>query len=488
VIAAELVSRGATSASTKAELATQPRSRDRAPWVGLAIGVVILVGIALGSVPLQLAGSVAAFGAALVSPFAGLATLAFMVSLKSPPAIAAPGFNTLLVIAILIGYVYRLPIDRPRLRPSAPILLLLGYILYVAVQQLPAFLAGYADDTSHHIGYLFIQLATLVTLAVAATLVLRGRNHVPFLAAGLLGALIAAVLAIAVYVLPVGSVGSLVDYPDATVRVVGPFGDPNYFGLFQATAIAACGGAFVLARSSRIRFVLAAVAVILLIGMAIALSRAALLALAIGLIAMAFTRGRRIGFLTIGLLAALAITAYPLFLVQRLTADAGALSVAQASVGLQRSDASRLAAALVGPQMWATSPIFGIGFGEYPLTTSRFIGYSIESHNWYMNILAEQGLVGVALWIPMLAATALRVVRLEPIARTIGVAVFVTYVVGSTFLEPPLSVQTSAFAVIVTIAALVGDWSRLPGRAHPQELPLDEPEPPVAARSVAAHS
>jgi len=42
--------------------------------------------------------------------------------------------------------------------------------------------------------------------------------------------------------------------------------------------------------------------------------------------------------------------------------------------------------------------------------------------------------------------------------------------------------------VIVTIAALVGDWSRLAGRAHPQELPLDEPEPPVAVRSVAANS
>jgi O-antigen ligase len=460
--------------------------------LGLAIGALILGGIALGSGPIQLAGSIGAFVAALVSPVTGLIVLAFMAPLKSPPAIPAPGFNTLLVFAILLGFVYRLPIDRPRLRPSLPVVLLLGFLLYAAAQQLPALTAGYADDTSHHIGYLFIQLATLITLTITAALVLRQRDPVPVLAAGLLGALIAAVLAIAVFVLPAGSVRNLVDYPDAIVRVVGPFGDPNYFGLFQATAIAACAGGIVIARSFSIRILLAVTALVLAASMAISLSRAALIALAAGLVVLAFARGRWAGFATIGVLAVLALVAYPLFLQERLTADAGALSVAQASIGLQRSDASRLAAALVGPQMWVTSPIFGIGFGEYPLTTSRFIGYSIESHNWYMNILAEQGLVGVALWMPMLAGAAVRLVHLGSTARTVGVAVFVTYVVGSAFLQPPLSVQTSAFAVILVAAALVGDWRRLPGRPGPAARPIEEEERPpsigVSDRALAAAS
>jgi hypothetical protein len=283
-------------------------------------------------------------------------------------------------------------------------------------------------------------------------------------------------------------VGNLVDYPGATVRVVGPFGDPNYYGLFQATAIAACAGVALITRSRAIRLTLVGVAILLAGGMAIALSRAALVALAAGLIAVAFTRGRRPGFATLAALVVLGLVVYPLFLEQRLTADAGALSVAQASVGLQRSDASRLAAALVGPQMWATSPILGIGFGEYPLNTARFIGYSIESHNWYMNVLAEQGLVGVVLWITMLAATAIKVMRLAPSARSVGVAVFVTYVIGSTFLQPPLSVQTSAFAVIVVVAALVGDWSRLPGlaRSDTRRAEEDVRQPPL--RSVRAPS
>jgi hypothetical protein len=488
VIAAKIAGGRTISAPAATEAAEPARSGDRAPWLALPIGAVIVAGIGLSNGPVQIAGSVAALVGALLSPVMGLAVLAFMTPLKSPHAIPAPGLNTLLVMAIVLGSVYRLPIDRPRLRPSLPVLLLLGFILYATVQQLPALAGGYADDTSHHVGYLFIQLATLVTLAVAATLVLRDRDPLPFLAAGILGACIGAVLAIAVYVLPPGSVTNLVDYPNATVRVVGPFGDPNYYGLFQATGIAACAGAFAITRSSRLRLLLAATGLLLLSGMAIALSRAALIALAAGLVALAFTRGRRLGFAMVGIVAVLALVVYPLFLEQRLTADAGARSVAEATIGLQRSDASRLAAALVGPQMWATSPIFGIGFGEYPLTTSRFIGYSIESHNWYMNILAEQGLVGVALWIPMLAATALKLIRLEPIARTIGGAVFVTYVVGSTFLEPPLSVQTSAFAVIVIVAALVGDWSHLARRGWRQELPLDKPEPSVAAPSAGALS
>ena len=435
---------------------------DRALLLGLSICAAIVAGIALVSGPLQIAASLVAFASALVSPVTGLIVLAFMAGVKSPFAVPAPGFNTLLVLTILLGCIYRLPIERPSLRPSLPVLLLLGFLLYASAQQVPAFLAGYTDSTSHHIGYLFIQLATLTGVAIAAALVLRNRSPVPFLIAGLLGALMAAVLAIGVVVLPAGSVGNLVDYPDAVSRPVGPFGDPNYFSLFEATAIAACIGGAMITRSFRVRLLLLGVALLLGIAMAIALSRAALLALGAGLVVLAFMRSRRAGFTTLAAIAVLALVVYPLFLAQRLAADAGALSVAQQSIGLQRSDASRIAAALVGPQMWASSPILGIGFGEYPLTTARFIGYSIESHNWYMNILAEQGLVGIALWIPMLAAVGVRLARLGPAAKSVGVAVFATYVVGSAFLEPPLSVQTSTFAAVAVVAALVGDWSRLP--------------------------
>ena len=107
---------------------------------------------------------------------------------------------------------------------------------------------------------------------------------------------------------------NLVDVSDATARVVGPFGDPNYFGLFQATAIAACLAAIVVIRSGKLRLLLAVVAIVLGIAFSIALSRGALLALAAGVLALAFTRSRRAGLLAIGALAIFALVVYPLFL------------------------------------------------------------------------------------------------------------------------------------------------------------------------------
>jgi O-antigen ligase len=456
-----------------------PPSVYRPLLQGLPICAVILVGMALGSGAMATAGAVGAWAAAIISPPAGLVILAFMTPLKSP-ALAAPGFNTFLVGAILLGCAYRLPIDRPRIRPSPALLLLLAFTLYVAVQQLPELLAGYPGPVSHHIGYLFIQFATLAGIAVAAAFVMSGRAVEPFLAAGILGALTAASLAVAVFVLPTGWVANLVVRPEAAARVVGPFGDPNYYGLMQATAAAACLALIPIARSTTARLLLVATLVVIGISFSIALSRAALVALAAGFLVLAFTRSRRSGLLAIGGLAAFVLVVYPVYMQLRLLADAGALTVVQASVGLERSDASRIAAALAGPQLFATSPVFGIGFGQYPLMSGRYTGYPIESHNWYMNVLAEQGLVGVLLWVPMLAAITLALVRAKTPAKSVGLAVFVTYAVGSAFLQPPYSVQTSAFAVIVVVSALAGSWSRLAATGGPA-LP-----PPSGTRSGAS--
>ena len=441
--------------------------------VALPICALILLGMTLGSGPLTLGGALIALATPFVSPPAGLAILAFMTPLKSPPGIPAPGFNTLMVGAILLGTVYRLPIDRPTLRPGLPLLLLLAFNLYIGVQQLPELVAGYPGPFGHHVGYLFIQLSTLVAIAVAAALVLRGRPVAPFVLAGLLGALVAAGLAIGVSVLPAGALANLIGRPDAITREVGSFGDPNYFGLFQATAISACLALIVIARQPTLRRLLTVMAIALGIALTISLSRAALLALGTGIVALAFTRSRRTGGAATAALAILALVAYPLYLEWRLAADAGVLTRAQQAIVLQGSDASRLAAALAGPQIFATSPILGVGFGHYPLLSGRFVGYPIESHNWYMNVLAEQGLVGIVLWIGMLGGIAHRLVRSAAAERSVGLAVLVTYAVGSVFLQPPLSVQTSAFAVIIVVAALIGDWSRLSGIAREEIQPLE---------------
>ncbi len=179
------------------------RSSEYLPLVAaLPICAAILAGMTVGNGALTVGGAVAAFVAGLLWPPAGLAVLAVMVPLKSPAVIPAPGFNSVLVGAILLGCVYRLPIDRPSLRPSLPLLLMLAFVFYIAVQQVPDALAGYTGPDSRRIGYLFIQLATLAGVALAAASVLRSGSPAPFIAAGLIGGLIAASLAIAVSALP----------------------------------------------------------------------------------------------------------------------------------------------------------------------------------------------------------------------------------------------------------------------------------------------
>ena len=434
-------------------------SEYRPLLAALPIAAAIVAGMALDLAPLMTGGALVAFVAAIVSPPTGLAIVALMAPLKSPLVIPSPGFNTVLVGATLLGCVYRLPIDRPTLRASAPLMLLLGFVLYVSVQQMPELLSGYSGTDGHLVGYLFEQVLTLAGLVVAAAYVLKGRTPGPFVGAGLLSAFIAAVLAIATSSnLATDPLGNLFGVSDANARVVGPFGDPNYFGLFEATAIAAALAWMVVARSLPLRLLLLGTSAVLALSLTVALSRGALVALSAGFVSLAFTRSRRAGLLAIGVVVVLAAFAYPLFVQWRVAADTGGLSV-QAYAGLAESDQARVAAALAGPQLFASAPLFGIGFGHYSLMSAPYVGFPIESHNWYVNVLAEQGIVGIALWIAMLSAVAAALHRAARSARSVGYAVLVTYMVGSAFLEPPNSVQTSAFAVIVIVAALAGDWA-----------------------------
>ena len=438
------------------------RSSELRPLLAaIPVGAAIMAGMALNLAPLMLGAALAACVAAVVSPPVGLAIVALMAPLKPPPVIPAPGFNAVLIGATLLGCVYRLPIDRPVLRRSAPLLLLLGFVFYVFVQQLPEMLTGYSGTEGHLVGYLFGQVLTLAGLVVTAAYVLKGRTPEPFLGAALLSAFVAACVALATYGHPAtGALGNLVGVSDAIARVVGPFGDPNYFGLFQATAIAAALGWMVVARSSRLRWLLLGTSIVLALAYATTLSRGAAVALLAGLLALAFTRSRRAGFIAIGVVIVLAAVLYPLFVQLRVTVDTGGPS-AQGYAGLALSDQARIAAGLAGPQLFASAPLFGIGFGHYSLMSARYVGFAIESHDWYVNVLAEQGIVGIALWFPMLAAVVVALHRTSRSARSVGSAVLVTYLVGSAFLEPPNSVQTSAFAVIVIVMALVGNWANV---------------------------
>jgi len=444
----------------------------------LVIGGTILTGMALEFAPLTTIAALAAIAVALVSPAVGLALIAFMGPLQPPLVIPAPGFNALLVGAAVLGCVYRLPIDRPRIRLTAPILLLIGFVLYVAVQQTPEMVAGFTGSVGYLSYSLFRELLTGFGTVLVAAYVLPRRSPFPFLGIVLGSSILAAVLAILTVNSPVVGppIAGLLTHSVIANRGIGPFGNPNSFGLFEAIATVTAVGLMFGARSVRLRWVLLGASVVLGIGVALSLSRGAVIALAAGLACLAFSRARaRIAVgIVAGLLAA-GLILFPIFVDWRLSIQASSTSA------LTQSDAGREGALLAGPQLFMTSPLFGIGWGHYLDMSAEFTGpgNSINAHNWYVSVLAEQGTVGIVLTTMLLVALVAALRTRPRFPRSVGFGALGAYAVGSLYIEAPTSFQTSVLAILVIVAALVSDWTTPPreGRSTAdEEVPVPDNE------------
>jgi O-antigen ligase len=445
----------------------------------LVIGGAIVAGMALQFAPLTIVAALAAIVVALVAPAVGLALIAFMGPLQPPLVIPAPGFNAILVGAAVLGCVYRLPIDRPRISLTAPMLLLIAFVLYVAVQQTPEMVAGYTGPVGYLSYSVFRELLTGFGTVLVAAYVLPRRSPFPFLAIVLGSAILATVLAILTVNSPVVGpplAGLLTHTADAN-RGIGPFGNPNYFGVFEAIGIVTAVGLMFGTRSVRLRWVLLAASVVLGIGVALSLSRGAIIALAAGLACLAFSRARaRIAVgIAAGLLVA-GVVLFPIFLDWRLSITDGSDSAASYSA-LAQSDAGRQGAVLAGPQLFLTSPLFGIGWGHYSEMSVQFTGpgNSIVAHNWYMSVLAEQGTVGIVLTTMLLVALVAALRTRPRFPRSVGFGALGAYAVGSLFLEAPTTFETSVLPILVIVAALASDWTTPPPAARPADEEVTAP-------------
>jgi O-antigen ligase len=439
----------------------------------MVIGGAIVAGMALEFAPLTIIAALAAIVVALVAPAVGLALIAFMGPLQPPLVIPAPGFNALLVGAAVLGCVYRLPIDRPRMSLTAPMLLLIGFVLYVAVQQTPEMVAGYTGSAAYRSYSLFRELVTGFGTVLVAAYVLPRRSPFPFLAIVLGSAILAAVLAIlTVDGSAVGPpIAGLLTHSVVANRGIGPFGNANYFGMFEAIAIVTAVALMFDTRSVRLRWVLLAASVVFGIGVALSLSRGAIIALAAGLACLAFSRARaRIAVgIAAGLLAA-GVVLFPIFVDWRLSIQTSSYSA------LSQSDAGREAAVLAGLQLWMMSPLFGIGWGQYTEMSAQFTGpgNSINAHNWYVSVLAEQGVVGFVLTTMLLVALVAALRTRPRFPRSVGFGALGAYAVGVLYLEAPTTFETSVLPILVIVAALASDWTTPPRAGRP---PADEVEP-----------
>lgn len=457
-----------TQAGTSAPVG---RYNDLLIAVPVAVGIVIAM--ALGSSQLTTLVTVTALGTALVAPHVGLAILAYMAPLVPPSIIPAPGFDSALVAAILLGCLYRLPIDRPQLRIGLSVGLMIAFVLYVTVQQLPELSTGYGNAADHAVGYLYLQLMTGFGAILAAIWVLRGRSPFPVLAMAIAGAVTAALIALVIYFVP-ASAGALVNVSGVTLdpaRAVGTFSNPNFMGGMAAVSMTAATSLMAGAKSRRIRGLLLACAVILGGAVIVTLSRGALITAIAGLVAVGLTQSRRTAIMVVvvGLVGVFII--YPAFVNWRLTNILGSASAAAVQVTAQ-SDLGRLTGALAGISLFLSSPLVGVGFGHFFATAVQIPGVSNSAHNWYTYVLGEQGVVGALLFVSVLASLAPRLRSLPSRPRSLGVSVLAAFATACLFLEVPTSFQTFAIPAICIVAALVGQWPLAPDRDAEDGAPM----------------
>jgi O-antigen ligase len=447
---------------------------------GAAFSGAIVVTMALGAGQLTLLASLAAIAAGLVSPALGVVILAFMGPLKSPAIVPAPGFNALLVGAVLIGCVYRLPFDRPRLRVSLPLLLTLVFTLYIFAQQLPEMLGGWQGEFGHLVGFQFVQLLTCVGALIATGIVVQDKRPWPFVTALVISATLVGLLAIETFnhPIPVGPIAYLVELSNDTARTVGPFGNPNYLGQYLASA-AALGIALLAVGPGRLpRIALIACVTVMAVGLATSLSRGGVVALFAGLMVLAFAKSRRVGIALVVVGLPVALLAYGALSDQR--AVGSAPPGASGYEALNENTDGRLSVVLEGPSLFATSPIFGIGYGQYRFQNDQ----QLVAHNWYASVLAEEGLIGIVTWSLLLLTVAMALRSRPPNARIVGFAVFGTVVVGMLFLELPTSFQASTLPAIALAVVLAANW--LPPAVRDAGAPEPSSTRPPSAIPVAS--
>jgi putative inorganic carbon (HCO3(-)) transporter len=187
-------------------------------------------------------------------------------------------------------------------------------------------------------------------------------------------------------------------------RIGGPFGDPNFFGQLLVVAIALALALMTTTPSRRVRAASFASAVVCGITVFLTYSRGALIALGVVVAVWLWSNKRRglvVGCLVAGALAiALLPGAYGSRLSQVTSIIPGLSNPAQTTDPALRGRESAL---IVGTRMFADHPVVGVGAANFPVHYLSYAtsvglvvsGQQLSPHNLYMEVAAEQGVVGV---------------------------------------------------------------------------------------------
>ena len=202
------------------------------------------------------------------------------------------------------------------------------------------------------------------------------------------------------------------------IRVLGTFGQPNPYSGYLNFALLPALALVIFGRDVRERWVAGAASVLLLGAQALASSRGGLIGLVAGLAVLAVVgwRKERLAALAVGIGAPLLIVASFAQLIPARLTD-GLLQqfrLNDVSVNGQINDSNfstmeRLAHWLAGLRMFQAHPLLGVGAGNYD-TAYPFYGDVRwpeglgQAHNYYINVAAETGIIGLLAFLALVVA------------------------------------------------------------------------------------
>lgn len=328
---------------------------------------------------------------------------------------------------------------------------------------------------------------------MTATVVTRER-HLRWIAA----ALIAAALTTTLAGLGGTPFASGLPYLTALVeedRLQGGVADPNLFSLILVVAIALASGLLRSARRLSIRMGLSVAIVLLLVGVLATQSRGGVVALIAGVVcALLVFRGHRAALLA----AAVALATVPLALSAALPGAFERFTDAEEG-GTGRADIWKVALAVAEDH-----PVIGVGIGNFSVHSPRYVDelgplervdlvaeQLLVTHNAYLELLVETGIVGLLLFLVVISGSALagwRAARradvlgeryLAILAQSVFVAT-IAFLAGALFISSGyderlwalLGLGPALLAIVVrkeeaSMVAPAATISEVPGRPEP---------------------
>ena len=454
---------------------------------GIGLAIIASLALQLPEVAVQALAGLAAV-VAILSPGAGLAILAATLPMREPPGFVPIGFPAVLIGATAFGVLLTLLARGARLRLSALMVMAVGYVAMSAVSAVPGINGTDGERTVQAVARL-IQVGPGLVLIALSWWYFSRYDARPHLVIAVVAAALAGALGILQAAGPNASSnplpGLIFTPPDAVeiARATGPFFNPNYYGFFLALGLVLV---LSLAANRGWSRLTAIAAVPIGAGLLLTFSRGALVAAGAGLVAVVWTRNRTAGIAMLILAIVLMLTIIPIVLNER----TGAEYVPTASnFGDEVSDQGRLGAMLGAFPVWLRDPVFGVGFGQYAYESAWFVGSSSQtsSHNEYLSILAEQGIIGFIIFGALAVGLAARIVSAGGWARPVGIASLTAFAVGSGFIEPLASLQTSG-VMWLTLGAVCGASVRAKRPVDPAHVRLAHPDDKHVPEAVRATS